>query len=236
MVGKSSSGLIVGLAINPSSGVIRHFSVFPPRPMIDFILGSWLHCQLPTGASLNISSLSCFLNESTDAPHFLIELIQSSATSLVLVLDLPPRKDLVLHPDYLKTFYENTELDKHRQLLEKIPEVQPYVSSSLYIRCAVSPTAILVRIGIEAGGQGRLEEILRDNVSAIAKEVLDTWLGGFMHAKREVQEVERINLKKRDQMFKSKTIEIDLGSNLPRLFGQETSTRVLEALRGVFSL
>ena len=101
---------------------------------IDFVLGSWLHCELPSGVALNITSLSAYLNSSTDAPNLLVELIRSSPTSMVLILDLPPRKDLVLDPDYLKTFYEDTHLDQHRQHLEKLPEVRPYFSSSLYIR------------------------------------------------------------------------------------------------------
>ncbi|KAI3799032.1 hypothetical protein L1987_34320 [Smallanthus sonchifolius] len=85
---------------------------------IDFMLGSWLHCKLPSGGALNITSLSAYLNSSTDAPNFLVELIQSSPTSMVLILDLPPRVDIVLDPDYLKTFYEDTQLDQHRQHLD----------------------------------------------------------------------------------------------------------------------
>ncbi|KAD7479408.1 hypothetical protein E3N88_02544 [Mikania micrantha] len=136
---------------------------------IDFVLGSWLHCKLPSGGALNITSLSAYLNASTDAPNFLVELIQSSPTSMVLILDLPPRVDLVLNPDYLKTFYEDTQLDQHRQHLEKLAEVKPYFSSSLYIRSVVSPTAILVRIETE-----QLEEMIKTHVGPIAKEVLKT--------------------------------------------------------------
>lgn len=197
--------------------------------LIDFVLGSWLHCELPSGGALNITSLSAYLNSSTDAPNLLVELIQSSPTSMVLILDLPPRKDLVLHPDYLKTFYEDTQLDQHRQHLEKLSEVRPYFSSSLYIRSVVSPTAILVRIETE-----RLEEVIQTHVSPIAKEVLKTWLDVCAFGERAVGETEKAYLKKRDEMSKSKTIEIDLGSNLPRLFGQKTANRVLEALREVF--
>ncbi|GJW24953.1 RNA-directed DNA polymerase, eukaryota, reverse transcriptase zinc-binding domain protein [Tanacetum coccineum] len=51
---------------------------------IDFILGSWLHCELPTRGALNIIS---------------------SPTSMVLTLDLPPRTDLT---DYFKTIDEDT--------------------------------------------------------------------------------------------------------------------------------
>lgn len=202
---------------------------------IDFILGSWLHCELPTGGALNITSLSCYLNSLTDAPNFLIELIQSSPNSLVLILDLPPRKDLVLHPDYLKTFYEDTQLDKQRQYLEKLPESQPYSSSSLYIRCVVSPTAVLIRVETEAGKPERMEEIVRDHVGPVAKEVLRVWLDLCACTEREVAESERDSLAKRDQIVKRRTIEIDLGSSLPRLFGEEIAARVLEALLEVFT-
>ncbi|GAB2223932.1 hypothetical protein Drorol1_Dr00004677 [Drosera rotundifolia] len=202
---------------------------------IDFMLGSWLYCQLPTGATLNITSLSCYLNDSTDAPHFLFELIQTGGTSIIIVLDLPPRKDLVLHPDYLQKFYEDTGLDITRQLLDKVAEIRPFVPSSLFTRSAVSPTAIVVRIESEVGGSGRVEEIVGDDVRAVAIEVLRIWLD-CLNGKQEVEGAERNDLRRRDRIFKSKIIEIDLVSNLPRLFGQETADRVLAALRGVFGI
>lgn len=183
---------------------------------------------------MNITSLSGYLNSSTDAPNFLIELIQSSPTSLVLILDLPPRKDLVLHDNYLKTFYEDTQMDTHRQNLSNLPEVLPYFSSSLYIRSVVSPTAILVRVEADAGKDTRLEEIVRDHVGPVAKEVLRVWLDVCACAEIVVGEAERECLAKRDGIIKRKTLEIDLASSFPRLFGQEVATRVLEALQEVF--
>lgn len=201
---------------------------------IDFILGSWIHCELPTGA-LNITSLSAYLNPSTDAPNFLIELIQSSPTSLILILDLPPRKDLVLDPDYLNTFYESTKLDTYRQMLEKVPEVRPYFSSTLYIRCAVSPTAIMVHIETESGESARTEEIVRSYVDPVAKELLEIWLNQCAFAEREVGETDRAYLEKRDIVNRSKTIEIDLASSFPRLFGQEVADRVIGEIRKVYT-
>ncbi|PON48903.1 Red chlorophyll catabolite reductase [Trema orientale] len=200
---------------------------------IDFILGSWIHCQLPNGGALNITSLSTYLNSSTDSPNFLMELIRSSPTSLVLILDLPPRKDLVLDPDYLQTFYEDTKLEAQRQLLEKIPEVRPYFSSSLYIRSVVSPTAILIRI--ESENVERMEEIIEDHVGPVAKQVLQLWLDKCASEKREVAEIERDYLQKRDKLVRTKTIEIDLASSLPRLFGPETAERVMAAVKEYFS-
>lgn len=201
---------------------------------IDFILGSWLHCKLPTGGALNITSISSYLNSSTDAPNFLIELIQSSPTALVLILDLPPRKDLVFYPEYLQTFYEETKLDSQRQVLDKIAEVRPYYTSSLYIRSVVSPTAIMVRIEVEAGRPERVEEIINDHVDPIAKEVLGIWLDKCSCVRRDIGEADKAYLQKRDRLVRNKTIEIDLGSNLPKLFGPEIADRVLGVMRDYF--
>lgn len=154
---------------------------------------------------------------------------------MILILDLPPRKDLVLHSQYLKTFYEDTQLDDKRKHLENLAEVQSYFTSSLYIRSVVSPTAVMVRIETGTDNAERLEEIVRDYVSPIAKEVLQIWLDLCASGKREVGEEERIALAHRDKVTKSKTIEIDLGSNLPRLFGEEVATRVLQSLKEVYN-
>ncbi|EEF38771.1 red chlorophyll catabolite reductase, chloroplastic [Ricinus communis] len=203
---------------------------------VDFILGSWLHCKLPTGAALNITSLSAYLNLSTDAPNFLIELIQSSPTSLVLIIDLPPRKDLVLYPDYLQTFYENSQLEAHRQTLQKLKEVQPYVTSSLYLRSFLSPTAIMILVETEAGESGRMEEIIKDQVGPVAKAVFGVWLDKCACGGREVEEEEKAYLKKRDELVKKKIIEIDLASNFPRMFGPELADRILGAIQKIYNV
>lgn len=215
-----------------------HASLFlrsgSPSSPIDFILGSWLHCELPTGGALNITSLSSYMNNSTDAPHLVIEFIQNTPTSLVFILDLPHRKDLILHPHYLKTFYEDSGLENQRQLLNKLSEVQPYVSPSLYIRSVFSPTAVVLRIDTSSSGGERLEEILRDDVSSAAKMVLEIWLNlCVLGEKQGIQDEEKAYLKTRDSMFKSKSIETDIGSTLPRMFGQETADRVLSVLREI---
>ncbi|KAJ4953064.1 hypothetical protein NE237_029896 [Protea cynaroides] len=208
---------------------------------VDVLLGSWLHCELPSGA-LDIASLSAYLNLSTVAPHFVLEFIKSSPTSLVLLLDLLPRKDLVLHQDYLETFYSNTQLERWRQELGKLPEVQPYFLSSLRLRPLFSPTANLIRIDCsckeegEAVGQSRMDEIIHDHIGPIAKEVLGIWLdhcacrvGG-----REVGESEQALLGKRDHVIKDTAVKVDLISNLPRLFGPDVASRVISAIQGIF--
>lgn len=199
-------------------------------------MGSWLNCQLPTGGALNITSLSAYLRTMTDAPNFLFELIRNGPNSLVLILDLTPRKDLVMYPDYLKSFYEDTQLDSHRQALQTLPEAQTYFSSALYIRSAVSPTAVMLKIETDAG-QDRLEEIVADQLSAVSKAVLEIWLDKCALGKNRVMdESERAYLEKRDAVVKRKTIDIDLASNFPRLFGPEIAGRVIEVLREVYAV
>lgn len=114
---------------------------------IDFVLGSWLNCTLPFG-TLNIATLIAMLGAEADSPHLLCEFIQSGPESLVLVLDLLPRKDLVLEPEYLARFYETSKLESVRQTFEKHPQTQPYLTTAMYVRSVVSPTALLYKVSI----------------------------------------------------------------------------------------
>ncbi|XP_030499473.2 red chlorophyll catabolite reductase isoform X1 [Cannabis sativa] len=216
---------------NDTSHASLHIRSGHPSSPIDFILGSWIHCQLPTGGALNITSLSTYLKSSTDSPNFFMDIIRSSPTSLVLILDIPPRRDLALYPDYLKKYYEDTNLEAQRQVLEKVPEFKPYFSPSLYIRAFVSPTVITARI--ESDSVERMEEIIQDHVGVVAKQVLETWLDtcAVVENGDEVDENEREYLQKRDLLVRSKTIEIDLASSLPRLFGPETADRIITTIQ-----
>ncbi|KAL5101132.1 hypothetical protein RYX36_005459 [Vicia faba] len=219
-----------------SSQISLHVTPGNTHSPIDFVLGSWVHSELPTGGSLDITSISAYLKTSNDAPNFAFDLIRSSPTMLLLVLDLPPRKDLILSPEYLKTFYEDTELEKHRQELEKVQEVQPYFSSSLFIRAFASPTAIYVRVQTENDGGERIDEILRNHIGPISKQVLGIWLDHCACAEREVGEEERGYLRKRDGFVRNKTIEVDLGTSFPRLFGPEGADKLLDAIKKYFSV
>ncbi|XP_058097360.1 red chlorophyll catabolite reductase [Magnolia sinica] len=200
---------------------------------IDFILGSWLHCLLPSGAALDIATLFAYLSPKTDAPHLLLEFIQSSPTSLILFMDLLPRKDLVLHPNYLETFYQNTQLDAQRSKLLGVPNIKTYFSSSLYIRSVLSPTAIAMSINCE---EGSVDEIMRDYVDSVAKELVRIWLDECAVGGKEIEEDERDDLVRRDDLLKRKTVEIDLASNLPRLFGADAAGRIVDEIQKVFGI
>ncbi|KAJ4750457.1 Red chlorophyll catabolite reductase [Rhynchospora pubera] len=199
-----------------------------PGSSVDFLLESWLHCKVPTGA-IDITTLLVYQNDSTDAPHFNLEFIQAGPTSLVLLLDLIPRRDLSFCPDYIDTFYQDTNVDKPRQDLEKLPQVVPYRSPSLYIRSIWSPTAILVSINCGEGGATKMEEIIKGTVASAAKEVLGIWLERCFGTGTgtEMGEEEREYMIRRDRVVKSKSIEIDLSANLPRLFDPDVANRVI---------
>ncbi|KAF5463799.1 hypothetical protein F2P56_013931 [Juglans regia] len=209
---------------------------------IDFILASWLHLEQPSGGgALEITNIAGYLKSSTDIPHFQFELVQCSPTFLILFLDLIPRKDTVLHPDYLKTFYEDTQLEACRQRLARLPEVQPYFSSSLYFRRVVSSTGILVGIKCEDGtgtGTERVEEIIGEHVGPIANEVMGIWVDMCVDGGgREVSEIEqRAELEKRDMLIKRKAIEMDLSSSMPKQFGHEVADRVLRVIKSAYNI
>ncbi|KFK30321.1 hypothetical protein AALP_AA7G246700 [Arabis alpina] len=204
---------------------------------IDFVIGSWIHCKIQKGVSLNITNISGYLNSSTKAPNFVFELIQSSPTSLVLILDLPHRKDLVLHPDYLKEYYLDTSLDSHRQSLLQLPEIKYYVSPSLFVRSVFSPTASMLKIDVE--DEEKLEEILRDHVSLAAKAVLRVWLEQCAkeeEEKRVIGEDEKMGLDRRDKSFRKMSIKEELNLQFPIMFGEEVSYRVIQAIKEAFGV
>ncbi|CAL4924716.1 unnamed protein product [Urochloa decumbens] len=206
-----------------------------PGSSIDFMMQSSLHCKVPNGA-IDITSILVFLNATTDAPHFLLELIQGSPTSIVVVLDLLPRKDLALHPDYLQKYYENTQVDKQRAKIEELPQARPYRSPSLFVRSACSPTAIMVSIDCGQGGEGTLEEIVSERLATVAKEVLQIWLDCCADSIAEMDAIERDCLVERDQIVRSKSIEVDLTANLPRMFDPDVSSRVISEIRKAFGV
>lgn len=177
----------------------------------------------------------CMLNTNTDAPHFLLEIIQNSSTSAVVLVDLLPRRDLVLHPGYLKQFYEDTQLDLRRQKVEKLSVVQPYVSPLLSLRTIFSPSAVLLKLNCETkfidGKSCRLEELIDQHLGNVVKEIMDIWLKQCASLQEtRVDENERNYILMRDNMMRNIGIDNDLRTNLPRLFDSATADRVLAAL------
>uniref|UniRef100_A0ACD5YXF5 Uncharacterized protein n=1 Tax=Avena sativa TaxID=4498 RepID=A0ACD5YXF5_AVESA len=204
-----------------------------PGSSIDFKLEAWFHRQLPGGGAIDISSLIFFLNGSTDAPHFLMELIQGGPTSLVVLLDLFPRRDLPRHPDYIAKYYEATGVEAHRRSIEQLPQVRPYVSPSLLVRSLWSPTAIVVDVQCGEGGEAALEEIVRGQLATSAKEVLGVWLD-HCAAAVEMNDAERESMVARDKMISTTSVELNLSANLPRMFDADVSARVVAEIGKAF--
>ncbi|KAF3780928.1 Red chlorophyll catabolite reductase [Nymphaea thermarum] len=234
-----SVNLRSGKGNSKSHDYLKHEAVEQPSYdtfllLVRYILASWLHCELPFG-SLDITTLMCMLNTNTDAPHFLLEIIQNSPTSVVLLVDLLPRRDLVRHPGYLKQFYEDTQLDLQRQKLEKLPVVQPYVSPLLSLRTIFSPSAILLKINCESqlidGKTCSMEELIDQHLGNVVKEMMGIWLEQCASPQETIMnENERDYVLMRDNMMRNIGIDNDLRANLPRLFNSDIADRVLAAL------
>ncbi|EMS67613.1 hypothetical protein TRIUR3_01567 [Triticum urartu] len=163
-----------------------------------------------------------------------MEFIQGSPTSMVVLLDLLPRKDLALHPDYIEKYYENTEADKQRKIIEELPQARTYLSPSLFVRSAFSPTAVFFTIDCGRGGESVLEEIVHGQLASVVKGVLQVWLDTCAGGTSEMEEGEREIMVRRDRTVRSKSIEVDLTANLPRMFGPDVSGRVIAEIRKAF--
>ncbi|KAL3683935.1 hypothetical protein R1sor_001957 [Riccia sorocarpa] len=205
------------------------------RSKVDFAMGSWLRYDLPFG-TLKVATLMIMASSESDAPHFLFEFIENGSSSLIVLLDLLPRKDVVLEPEYLKRFYENNELDSIRKSIERVPQSQSYSCASLYVRSLMSPTAILTKIQDWLPSGQRGEEALAYAVESIvlptAKKVFSIWLDEFRNGSKEIMDdIDRRIMTKRDGQIKRYGIEVDLSANLPKLFGQRITDRVIAAYR-----
>ncbi|TVU46277.1 hypothetical protein EJB05_05803, partial [Eragrostis curvula] len=206
-----------------------------PGSSIDFMLEAWFHRALPGGGAIDITALIVFLNGATDAPHFLMEFIQGGPSSLVVLLDLFPRKDLPLHPDYIDTYYAATGVDAHRRDVHRIPQVRPYVSSSLLVRTLWSPTAVVVDVQCgEEGGEAKLEEIVRGQLTTSAAAVLDVWLERCAGSVVQMEAAERESLVARDKMITTMDVDLNLSANLPKMFSADVSRRVVAEISKAF--
>uniref|UniRef100_A0A0E0QYJ8 Uncharacterized protein n=1 Tax=Oryza rufipogon TaxID=4529 RepID=A0A0E0QYJ8_ORYRU len=96
--------------------------------------------------------------------------------------------------------------------------------------------AILMSIDCGQGGEGTLEEIVRGQLATAARALLQIWLDSCADHTSEMEEGERENMIKRDQIVRSKSIEVDLTSNLPRMFGPDVADRVIAEIQKAFGL
>ncbi|KAH9308060.1 hypothetical protein KI387_035971, partial [Taxus chinensis] len=199
---------------------------------VKFVLGSWIHCRLGVGI-LNAATLIVMLGPENDVPHFMFEVIENDSSNLILLLDLLPRKDLVCSPDYLKIYYEDSELEKYRQVVEKAYHSQSYVPSSLYVRSAVSPTALLFKFR-DLLAPNDLNLLVEDLIHPTAKNIFGTWFQAFSQigaTRPKAEGGEQSVILERDEQIRRMGIERDLSSNLPKLFGQEIADRVIASIR-----
>eukprot|EP00271_Cylindrocystis_brebissonii_P005796 TRINITY_DN1808_c1_g1_i1.p1 TRINITY_DN1808_c1_g1~~TRINITY_DN1808_c1_g1_i1.p1 ORF type:complete len:386 (+),score=81.12 TRINITY_DN1808_c1_g1_i1:62-1219(+) len=234
------------------------------RSKVDRMLVSWLHCELPPpmGGPLDVATLTVLMGTATDAPHLLLEFPFSGGNQRVTaVLDLLPRRDLVLHADYLERTYTATTLPALFTECEANPKLQRYVPPTLFFRAATSPTALLYTLDptkwapspsdnsqeagipgalsanngpIAGGAEGGPKEALDKGVKEILYPIVKKVVEEWAASVRKAQSVpesEREEMAKRDMSVIQNGIEKDLTGSLPRLFGEEVTARIVEAFR-----
>lgn len=78
-----------------------------------------------------------------------------------------------------------------------------------------------------------MEEIINGTIASAAKEVLGIWLESCVGAGTgtEIGQEERDYMVRRDRVVKLKSIEIDLSTNLPRLFDSDTANQVIAEIQ-----
>jgi red chlorophyll catabolite reductase len=163
-----------------------------------------------------------------------MELIQGGPSSLVVLLDLFPRRDLPLHPDYIDRYYGATGIDSHRQSIARIPQVRPYVSPSLLVRSLWSPTAVVVDVQCGEGNESVLEEIVLGQLASSAMAVLDVWLEHCAGSLVEMDAAERESLVARDKMISTTSVKLNFSANLPKMFENDVADRVVAEINKAF--
>uniref|UniRef100_A0A453T4K4 Uncharacterized protein n=1 Tax=Aegilops tauschii subsp. strangulata TaxID=200361 RepID=A0A453T4K4_AEGTS len=96
--------------------------------------------------------------------------------------------------------------------------------------------AVFFTIDCGQGGESVLEEIVHGHLASVVKGLLQIWLGTCAGDTSEVDEGEREIMVKRDRTVRSKSIEVDLTANLPRMFGPDVSGRVIAEIRKAFGV
>ncbi|GBG85245.1 hypothetical protein CBR_g39811 [Chara braunii] len=193
------------------------------------------------GKSIGTSFFSLWMGPSTDAPHIMFEWFMSEKRVFFL-MDLKPRRDLVLHVDYLDEVYMNSGLEELRNRCDKDERMKKYHLTRLYAQHSFSPSYLAYTVALsddpinkDEGGEedgGPMPRALREVVRPIALECLDIWLSlRRSRANNVSSSSDRESLARRDYVHRAETIRREEG--LERTFGVELASKLKDAIKSV---
>ena len=200
-------------AENGPKGSINAFT----GPEVDWMIHSWL--GNPSIGFTNLH-LTVWLANNTYVPH--LGLALGTLPDYWYYVDYVPRVDLLADGTYLDRYYEpdNAEYMEMRTA----EGFSPFVSHSLYIRQAVSHTALCHVVKRTPAG--------RDKMLELASARVDRWLA-HVDEPHVVPLSERAALAERDLYMRRTVADRDPANIMGvRFFGEEKTTRLVRALWG----
>lgn len=186
-------------------------------PDIDWLVHSWIGD--PERGFTNLH-LTIWNGAQTWVPHF--GMAWGTLPDYWYFVDYVPRVDLLSTPEYLDRYYEphNTQyMDLRHE-----PGFSPFVSQTLYVRQAVSHTALCFVCERTSTSAARMIEL--------AQGRLDDWIS-FMDEGDPVAPSDRAALAARDLHVRRTIADRDPANVMGvRFFGEEMTERLVRALWG----
>ena len=165
-------------------------------------------------------SLTVYLGPHTYVPHLGIAF--GTIPDYWYFVDYVPRVDLLARPDYLDRYYEpqNSEY----MTVREDPNFSPFVSQTLYIRQAVSNTALCC---VVKRNDDAVEKML-----AMANRRVDEWLA-HLEIGDPVAVADRQAMSERDLILRRTVADRDPANVIgERFFGREMTEALVRALWG----
>jgi hypothetical protein len=186
-------------------------------PEVDWAVHSWLGNPQYSFSNMH---LTVWLGPQVKVPHLGIAF--GTMPDLWCYLDYVPRSDLMVDLEALDTYYEPT--NEQWLALRARDDVGPFISRALYVREALSETAVCFSAAYTPELIARLSELAHAHV--------DRWLA-WVDAAAPTPEDERAPLATRDEAVRRNVAERDPANEMGvRYFGQEMTDRLVAALWG----
>ena len=184
-------------------------------PEVDWMIHSWIGDPAKGFTNLH---LTCWLGPHTWVPHF--GMAVGTLPDYWYFVDFVPRKDPLVEADYVDRYYEPDNAQYMEMRHE--PGFSPFVSQNLYVRQAVSHTAMCFVVERTPEHLARMLEL--------AQGRLDRWFA-HLDAGDPVDPAERAALAARDLRIRRNVADRDPANIMGvRYFGEDMTERLVRAL------
>jgi hypothetical protein len=184
---------------------------------MDWLVHSWI--GNPKYSFVNMH-LTCWLPATTKVPHLAYAL--ATTPDIFFYMDYVPRVDLMVDTDSLDRYY--APVNARSIELKENPNMNYFTSRSLYVRQALSETALCYTCKYTPENMAVIKEV--------AHEMMTRWFG-WLDAGHPVPQDEQPTLAERDLHIRKTIAERDPANEMGvRLFGQDLTERLVRALWG----